>query len=192
MMNRTTLFLIYILLLFSLVTSDEYTSTIQKTLNSVVVEVEDSNSNIDVEVITDLNEDFGTNINSNENNKDDMNKTEYNLRVKVGNKELSATLLNNVTTRAFIEKLPITLCMLDLYSREMCYRFSKALPTDDVNFCGYEVGEIVYYPPMHSFVILYSQNGESFSMQKMGYIYSGIDVFDNIGDVDISFELANE
>lgn len=78
--------------------------------------------------------------------------------------------------------------MLDLYNREMCYRFSEALPTDDVSTCGYEVGEIVYYPPMHSFVIMYAQNGEHFSMQKLGKISSDVAVLNGIGNIDITFE----
>lgn len=144
-----------------------------------------------IEEIKNLNEtiDVVINVKSNDNNQEeDMNKSEFKIKVKAGNQELSATLLNNATTRAFMEKLPVTLPMLDLYGREMCYRFPEALPTDDVNTVGYEVGEIVYYPPMHSFVILYSQNGEHFSMQKLGKIDANISVFNNIGDIDVSFE----
>lgn len=121
-----------------------------------------------------------------------MNQSVFNIKVKFGSRELFATLLNNATTRAFVERLPITLPMLDLYNREMCYRFPEALPTDDVNTCGYEVGEIVYYPPMHSFVIMYAQNGEHFSMQKLGKISSGVEAFRNTGDIDVTFELVNE
>ena len=150
----------------------------------------------DIREIRNLSETIEVTINlkSNDNNQenDNMNKNEFNVKVKVGNQELSATLLNNATSRAFVEKLPITLPMLDLYSREMCYRFPDSLPTDDVKTCGYEVGEIVYYPPMHSFVILYAQNGEHFSMQKLGRINSGINTFNNIGNIDITFELVDE
>lgn len=126
------------------------------------------------------------------NNQEDENMETYQIRIKVGNHELTATLLDNATTRAFVDMLPITLTMLDLYGREMCYRFPDALPTDDVNTCGYEVGEIVYYPPMHSFVILYAQNGERFSMQKLGKINTGVEAFENIGNIDVSFELVDE
>lgn len=129
----------------------------------------------------------------NENNQEDedMDKTVFNIKIKIANQELPATLLNNATTRAFVEKLPITLPMLDLYGREMCYRFPEALPTDNVNTCSYEVGEIVYYPPRHSFVILYTQNGEHFSMQKLGKVNSGVETFENIGNVNVTFELVN-
>lgn len=129
---------------------------------------------------------------SDNQNEEDMKRETFSVKVKFGNHELSATLLNNATTRAFVEKLPITLPMLDLYSREMCYRFPEALPTDNVNTCGYEVGEIVYYPPRHSFVILYAQNGEQFSTQKLGRINSGVNTFNNIGNVDVTFELVDE
>lgn len=140
----------------------------------------------DIEEIKKLSETIDVNINLKLN--DDMDKSEFKVKVKVGSHELSATLLNNVTTQAFIKKLPITLPMLDLYNREMCYRFPEAMPTDDVNTCGYEVGEIVYYPPMHSFVIMYAQNGEHFSMQKLGRIDANVSVFNNIGDIKVTFE----
>lgn len=132
------------------------------------------------------------NTNDSTNNQNDENMETYQIRIKVGNHELTATLQDNATTRAFVDMLPITLTMLDLYGREMCYRFPDALPTDDVNTCGYEVGEIVYYPPMHSFVILYAQNGERFSMQKLGKINAGVEAFENIGNIDVSFELVDE
>lgn len=116
----------------------------------------------------------------------------YEVRVTVGSHTLNATLEDNATTRAFVEMLPLTLPMLDLYGREMCYRFTDALPTDAASTQSYEVGEIVYYPPRHSVVILYAQNGERFQMQKMGRIDSGVEIFDGIGDVDVTFELASD
>ena len=125
-------------------------------------------------------------------NQEDENMGTYQIRIRVANRELSATLQDNATTRAFMDMLPITLPMLDLYGREMCYRFPDALPTDDVNMCGYEVGEIVYYPPMHSFVILYAQNGERFSMQKLGKVDAGVEMFDGIGDAEVSFSVLQQ
>lgn len=146
----------------------------------------------DINEIRNLKENIDVTIALKENNQDNENMEKYRIRIKVANQELTATLLNNATTRAFIDMLPITLPMLDLYGREMCYRFPDALPTDDVKTSGYEVGEIVYYPPRHSFVILYAQNGEHFSMQKLGTVDANVEVFDNIGDVDITFELINK
>lgn len=114
--------------------------------------------------------------------------TEMKMKITVNGQELTATLYDNSTARAFAEQLPATLPMLDLYGREMCYRFPDELPTDNVQYTGYEVGEIVYWPPRHSFVIMYAQNGEQFEMQKVGRIDSSVEIFDGVGDIDVSFE----
>ena len=118
-----------------------------------------------------------------------MPVTDFRIKITVGNQVLTATIYNNATGRDFIEWLPLSLPMMDLYSREMCYRFSDTLATDNVQYTGYEVGEIVYWPPGHSFVIMYAQNGEHFSMQKLGRIDSGVEIFENTGDVEIKIEV---
>lgn len=118
-----------------------------------------------------------------------MNQEQFHIKIKVGNRGLTATLQNNATARAFVAKLPLTLPMMDLYGREMCYRFTDALPTDNVRSRGYEVGEIVYWPPRHSLVIMYAQNGEHFDMQELGKIDSGVELFESTGDTDVTFSL---
>lgn len=82
--------------------------------------------------------------------------------------------------------------MMDLYGREMCYRFDEELPTGALRSDGYAVGDLVYWPPRRSFVILYKQNGEKFSRQHLGHIDSDVDIFSDIGNVDITFELLSE
>ncbi|MDO4301861.1 MAG: cyclophilin-like fold protein [Clostridia bacterium] len=116
---------------------------------------------------------------------------EYNIIITAGGTELWATLYDNATTRELVSRMPMTLPMMDLYGREMCYRFSDSLPTDDVYDSSYEVGEIVYWPPGHSFVIMYAQNGEVFEMQKLGYVNGGVEIFANTGDIDVRIELAD-
>ncbi len=140
---------------------------------------------------------FGDNINvtvalagQEDNSNQNENEMITKMRITVNSHTLTATLENNVTAQAFAAKLPITLPMMDLYGREMCYRFPEALPTDNARTRGYEVGEIVYYPPMHSFVIMYEQNGEHFQMQSIGRVEGNAGIFDGIGDVDVRFEKA--
>ena len=133
------------------------------------------------------------NTNDSTNNQNDENMETYQIRIKVGNHELTATLLDNATTRAFVDMLPITLTMLDLYGREMCYRFPEALPADEARRSGYDVGDIAYWTPRHSFVIFYEQNGEIIgNLQKIGRIHSDVDLFARTGDTDVTFELLNE
>ena len=119
--------------------------------------------------------------------------SEVKVKITVGDTELIATMENNATTQAIIEQMPMTLPMMDLYGREMCYRYGAyALPTDNMRSDGYEVGDIAYWAPGGSLVILYAQNGEQFERQHLGHIDSGVEVFENTGDVDVTFELITD
>ena len=113
------------------------------------------------------------------------------IKITVGDTEFFATLEDNATTRAWMEEMPMTLSMSDLYDREMCYRYGNGtFPTDSLRSDGYEVGDLAYWPPMGSLVILYEQNGEQFERQHLGHIDSGVEVFANTGDVDVTFEIV--
>ncbi|WP_320170655.1 cyclophilin-like fold protein [Maridesulfovibrio sp.] len=121
-------------------------------------------------------------------------EAEKGIRVKitVQGHVLKATFIDNETTRALIAKFPLTVSMMDLYSREMCYRFPDALPANEASTSGYDVGDIVYWTPRHSFVIMYEQNGERISnLQKIGHIESGVEIFRKTGDIDVTFELVD-
>lgn len=111
-----------------------------------------------------------------------------NVKITVNGREFTATLEDNATTKAFEGMLPLTVPMDSLYSREMCYHLPDALPTDDVATRGYEVGDLVYWPPMHSLVILYAQNGEHFSYQKLGHVEGDVEsFFTGAGTLDVTF-----
>lgn len=115
------------------------------------------------------------------------------VKVTAGEHVLIATFLDNATTRALIAKFPLTVPMMDLYSREMCYRFPDALPANEAKTSGYEVGDIVYWTPRHSFVIMYEQNSERISnLQKIGRIDSGVEIFKRTGDIHVTFELMGK
>lgn len=132
----------------------------------------------------------------NENVEKDMidsetEESEVKIKITVGDTELMATLENNATTKAIIEQMPMTLPMMDLYGREMCYRYGAyAFPTDNLRDDGYTVGDIAYWAPGGSLVILYEQNGEEFERQHLGHINSGVEVFKTTGDTDVTFELV--
>lgn len=111
------------------------------------------------------------------------------VKVIVGTQELKAEFYDNATTKALINEFPLTVPMMDLYSREMCYRFDRVLPTDETETSGYEVGDIAYWTPRHSFVIFYEQNNEVISnLQKIGRITSGVEIFKKTGDTEVTFD----
>lgn len=95
------------------------------------------------------------------------------VTITVGDINLEAEFENNAATRKLIEQMPFTYTMRNLYSRELCYRMGpNALPTDHIRNDGYQIGDIVYWPPMGSLVILYKQDGELFARQHLGRITS--------------------
>ena len=117
-----------------------------------------------------------------QNQGGDVDMKNARLKITVGNKILYAALL---------KKMPMTLTMQNLYGREMCYRFGAgSLPTEHLRSDRYEVGDIVYWAPRGSFVILYKQNGEEFERQQIGHIDSGTDIFNGSGDEKVSFEIV--
>lgn len=125
--------------------------------------------------------------------KESEKMTEVKVKITVGNQALTATLIDNATTRRLIDKFPLTVPMMNLYSREMCYRFPESLPANEARTSGYEIGDISYWTPRHSFVVFYKQNGEVISnLQKIGRIDSGVEIFEKTGDVDVTFELLSK
>ena len=115
------------------------------------------------------------------------------VKVTVGEHVMTAAFLDNATSRALVARFPLTVPMADLYSREMCYRFPEALPANEAGTSGYEVGDIVYWTPRHSFVIMYEQNGERIgNLQKIGRIDAGVEIFKRTGNADVTFELLNK
>lgn len=115
---------------------------------------------------------------------------EIRIKVTVGKQVLTAALIDNATTRSLIARFPLTVPMEDLYSREMCYRFADPLPANEAQQSTYEVGDISYWTPRHSFVIFYKQNGEVISnLQKIGRFDAGVELFNQTGNVDVTFEL---
>lgn len=126
-------------------------------------------------------------------NKEAINLSQMNLKITVGDKVLMARMEDNPTTRAFVDKLPTTLHMENLYGREMCYRYGKSgLAESATRSDRYEVGDIVYWPPRGSFVILYQQNGEEFERVQLGHIDGDVSMFAGSGDMDVKFELVKK
>ena len=115
------------------------------------------------------------------------------MKITVGGKKLTATLEDNATTRALMEKMPMTLPMMDLYGREMCYRFEEELPAEQAEYGSFDVGDISYWTPWHSFVIVYAESGESIDhLQPVGTVDEGVEWFAHTGDAEVTFEMMNE
>ena len=114
------------------------------------------------------------------------------VKITVGDQALYADFADNATSRAMIERMPMTLPMMDLYGREMCYRFSdEEIPAEEARYGSFDVGKILYWTPWHSFVIVYAESGEEIdNLQYVGEVESGVELFAATGDCYVTLELA--
>lgn len=105
-----------------------------------------------------------------------------------GKRTINAQFEDNATTRELISRMPFTIEMDNLYSREMCHRYGRGgLPTDEARDRDYQVGDVSYWPPMGSLVILYQQNGEVFEQQPIGHVDDDVSFFSKLGSAQVSF-----
>jgi hypothetical protein len=117
------------------------------------------------------------------------------ISLTVGDTVLTATMIDNETTRDFISLLPLTLQMNDLFNREKYAHLPRAISEGGGRQNTYEIGDVVYWPPGPDLAIFYRHDGQSISsgIIKMGKIDSGVEVFENYdGSVEVTIELITE
>lgn len=132
-----------------------------------------------------------TDTERNDTQKESGKEVEMNIIITAADHTIRATLYDNAAARQLWNSLPVTYPMMNLYGREMCYRMGAgSLPTDEAEDTGYEIGDISYWPPAGSLVVLYEQNGEVFEQQPIGHTDNDISFFDGMEDTDITFEKA--
>ncbi|MGM9905809.1 cyclophilin-like fold protein [Lactobacillus sp.] len=113
------------------------------------------------------------------------------VSITAGKHTVYAKLYDNAAARQLYDKLPATLTMLNLYGREMCCRMGAgSLPATEAVVTGYKIGDISYWPPAGSLVILYEQNGEVFNQQPIGRTEDDISFFAGMPDTDVIWKKA--
>lgn len=106
--------------------------------------------------------------------------------------QLTAQFADNAAARELISRMPFTIDMDNLYSRELCHRYGHGgLPVDKAKEQGYRVGDISYWPPLGSLVFLYKQNGEVFEQQPIGHIDSDVSFFSKLNSAEVTFKIAD-
>lgn len=99
------------------------------------------------------------------------------LKIEVGSQTFTTTLLDNPTTRALLERLPITVSMGELNGNEKYYYIPESLPNDPQRPGNIHAGDLMLYGS-DCLVLFY----ESFS--------SGYYSYTRLGSVDDSAGLA--
>ena len=115
------------------------------------------------------------------------------LRLGLDGAVVTATLVDNKTSRELASLLPLTLTMNDLFRREKYGRLPRAISTEGRRSYSFEVGDIAYWSPAHDLAVFYRQDGEAVptpGIIVVAKLDSGVDAFDVPGSMKVRLELA--
>jgi hypothetical protein len=120
--------------------------------------------------------------------KEQANSMKISLRI--GDRVLTATLIDSATTGDFISLLPLTLTLKDYAGTEKISDLPKRLSTEGApSGNDPSVGDITYYAPWGNLAIFYRDFGYSSGLVILGKIDSGIEAFNVPGSIDVTIEL---
>lgn len=125
---------------------------------------------------------------------DNPNPTSGNkLKIVVGKKTFTATLLDNPTARAFKTLLPLTLSMNELNSNEKFAQLSTSLPKNATIPSSIQAGDLMLYGSS-TLVLFYEGFATSYRYTKIGKIDDITTLVNSLGiaDVVVSIELKHE
>ena len=113
------------------------------------------------------------------------------IRIKVEDKVITATLIASKTTRDFISLLPLILTLEDYAGTEKISDLPRRLSTEDApSGSDPSVGDIAYYAPWGNLAIYYRDFGYSNGLVILGKIDRDMEVFNAPGSVKVTIELA--
>jgi len=114
-----------------------------------------------------------------------------NLKLSVGRKVATATLIDSGAARDFVSLLPLTLTMSDLFKREKFGHLPRALSEDGERARTYQVGDVVYWPPGPDVAVFYRHDGQTIpapGITMLAEIDSGVEAFSASGPLRVIFE----
>ena len=115
------------------------------------------------------------------------------IRLRIGNRALTGTLIGSKTAQDFVSLLPLTLTMNDLFGREKFAHLPRAISTEGTH--TYEVGDIAYWSPGPDVAIYYQHDGEKIpnpGIIVIGKLDSGVDAFNVPGSAEVKIEVMHE
>ena len=115
------------------------------------------------------------------------------IRLKIADKEITATLNDSETTRDFVSLLPLTITMNDLFGREKFGHLPRAISEGGKRTRTYEVGDVIYWSPGPDVAMFYRHDRQSIpspGIIVMGKIDSGLEVLSVPGEVKVIIERA--
>ncbi len=119
--------------------------------------------------------------------------TAMKIRLKIQDNVITATLLDNATSRDFVSLLPISLTLEDYAATEKISDLPRNLSTEGAP-AGSDpsIGDIAYYSPWGNLAIFYRDFRYSSGLIKLGKIVSGIEALNVPGSAKVTVELIEK
>ena len=187
--------ILIILIIFLLFLLNSYLKSIKDNENLVQnITTNTDNSNILTNENSENKESLNINneIASNLENKNEGGEESMKLNIKVGDKNFTATLESNNTTKSLLEKLPLTINMSELHGNEKYYYFDESLPTNSQRIGNINTGDLMLYG-LDCLVLFYKSFSTSYSYTRLGHIDNPQGLADVVGsgNITVTFEVAN-
>ena len=130
------------------------------------------------------------NISPNNNQNETANTEMIEIKVFIGISSFSATLENNATAKAFIERLPLTITMTELNNNEKYFDLPESLPANASNPEIIRNGDLMLYGS-NTLVLFYKSFSTSYSYTRIGKINDPEGLMEELGsgNVKITFEI---
>lgn len=132
----------------------------------------------------------GSDMQTSVDNNINDNMTNNKINIQIGSKNFTASLLNNNTTKAFKEMLPLTINMTELNGNEKYVDLPKKLPTNSVNPGMIKNGDLMLYGS-NTLVLFYKSFPTSYSYTKLGTVddATSLTLALGSGNISVTFEL---
>jgi hypothetical protein len=115
------------------------------------------------------------------------------IRMDVEGAAITATLVNNATSRDFVSLLPLTLTLEDYAATERISDLPRRLSTEGAPpGSDPSIGDITYYSPWGNLALFYRDFGYSKGLVKLGKIDSGVEALNRPGPMRVTMELIEK
>ena len=111
------------------------------------------------------------------------------IKLTINGNVFDATLDDNPSTRAFIEKFPLEVTMTELNGNEKYYKFKENFPSADERAGKISTGDIMLYDSSY-IVLFYKDFSTGYSYTRLGKILNIGELAKTLGDgnVTVKFE----
>ena len=113
------------------------------------------------------------------------------LKIEAGGQTFTATLLDNPTTRALLDRLPMTISMSELNENEKYYYLPESLPTNSRRPGNIHAGDLMLYGS-DCLVLFYESFSSGYSYTRLGTVDdpNGLAAALGSGSVKVIFQIA--